>query len=593
MPVLLEKHSDWQPLANPVFRGLWIATVISNIGSATQDAISPVFMTRLTDSALIVALVQAAAALPIFLLSLPAGALADVLDRRRLLITTQLWMLAAAGLLSLLTFQHVVWPGSAGAAWILLALTFLLGIGSAMSGPAFLRVLPELVPAAQMPSAMALNSIALNVARALGPALGALAFAAAGPGAAFVLNAASFAGVAWVLYCWRHPREHHAVSPEGFFAAMTAGFHYARYSHRLQAVLVRVGVFICCASAMWSLTPVLATRELGLTEVGYCILMAFLGVGAICGIIIMPRVQRKLSTDRMIGWATGIFALCVLGMALSRVAALTCIIMFVMGANWVVILTNFNVATQRAVPAWVKGRAMSMYLLTLWGSWAAGAALWGTIARFSSAHMALLLSAAGLGLGLLAAIRFRLIPFQLIDFSPALGGQTFEPIDEAPGRVHVAVDYQVCADCRGEFLALVAELRRQRLRNGARRWYLLEGSEAGAFTERFSFSSAAELALQAKRLTRSDALLEERVRSLHIGQGSPVVRQWKEAPAGKSLSSGAESGAIVRLPGLGNWLRHPRLALELRMLCRRLQVSPTSRVSRRFTGQRATNEIGK
>jgi predicted MFS family arabinose efflux permease len=517
MSVSPRKHSDWEPLTNPLFRGLWIATMVSNVGSAMQDAVSPAFMTRLTDSKLIVALVQAAAALPIFLLALPAGALADLLDRRRLLVATQLWMLGAAGLLGFLTFAHMVWPGVRGSAWVLLALTFLLGIGAAMSGPAFLRVLPELVPAEQMPSAMALNSIALNVARALGPALGGLAIYLAGPGAAFMFNAASFAAVAWVLWRWRHPPERHPTSAEGFIGAMRAGIHYTRYAPRLQAVLLRVAVFISCASAMWALTVVLARWELGLKEIGYCMLMAFLGAGAIVGILLMPRVQRRISTDRMVAGATAIFAAAVLALALCRVVALSCAIMFVVGADWVVILTNFNVATQRAVPAWVKGRAMSMYLLTLWGSWAAGAVFWGNIARLSSAHVALCGAAGGLALGLLAALPLRLVPAVAIDFTPAFAGPV-PPAGDGAGPVQVAVEYHVKPGRTDEFLMLMGELRPQRLRNGARKWALLEReSGTGEFTERFSFLSPAEFARQRSRITRSQAQVQERLRALADG----------------------------------------------------------------------------
>jgi MFS family permease len=527
MPASAQKHSDWEPLAHPVFRALWLATVISYVGSGMQDAVGPAFMTRLTGSAFIVALVQSAAALPICLLSLPAGALADVLDRRRLLIAMQLWMLVAAALLGIFTLTHIVAPGSAAAPWILLSLTFMLGMGNAMSGPAFLRVLPELVPASQMPSAMALNSIALNVARAAGPALGALAVIAAGPGSAFLINAISFAAVVWVLWRWRPaPQIQHGL-PEGFWYAMGAGFRYARYAPRLQAVLARVALFICCASAMWSLTAVLARRELGLAEVGYCMLMASLGVGAIVGIVCMPRVQRKISTDQMVALATAIFALGVFALALCPFAVLSCVIMFVIGANWVVILTNFNVATQRAVPAWVKGRAMSMYLLTLWGSWAVGSAFWGAIARFTSAHVAMCFASLGLFMGLIALAWLRLVPSDSIDFNLA-----FDPSASAPlagnGLVHIEIPYRIPESSTPEFIALMRALRRQRLRNGASHWQLISGKTFGSFTERFTFVSASQFARQRSRITRSEFQLEQRALDLHTpGEGdAPLDGHW-------------------------------------------------------------------
>ena len=248
------------------------------------------------------------------------------------------------------------------------------------------------------------------------------------------------------------------------------------------------------------------------------------------------------------GIATANFAVALIALALNRLAPLACVIMFIIGANWVVILTNFNVATQLAVPAWVKGRAMSLYLLTLWGSMAGGSALWGTIAKNSSAHSAMLVAAAGVILGLMTAIRFRLIALIPIDFTPAFKGAAPARVNGGlnGGPVHVAVAYQIDSLRTDEFLHLMHELRPHRLRNGARRWALRPGEAAGEFTERFSFVSAAEYALQKSRTTRTDLLVEERVLAMHVGGERPVQTTIDDPIVGPAGLKGDQIKPIVQ-----------------------------------------------
>src|SRR5262245_59367855 len=282
--------SPWSPLAEPIFRALWIATVASNIGTWMQDVGESWLMVSLTTSPMLVALVETAGSLPIVLLALPAGALADVVDRRRLLLVTQSWMLVSAAVLGVVTLTGMATP------WLLLSLTFTLGLGTAMNGPAFQAILPELVPGHEIPSAVTLTGVAVNVSRAVGPALGGQLVAAAGSGVVFLLNAVSFLGVMGVIYRWqRTPQQKSTLPPEHIFGAMRAGLRYVRHAPELLAALIRTAAFILCASALWALLPLQARHALGLGSFGYGILLGCIGAGAVTGAAFLPRVRQKVS----------------------------------------------------------------------------------------------------------------------------------------------------------------------------------------------------------------------------------------------------------------------------------------------------------
>jgi len=271
------RASAWAPLAEPAFRALWIAALASNVGYWMQNVGAVWLMTRLSSSAVLVALVQTATSLPVMLVGLPAGALADVVDRRRLLLVTQTWMLASAAALALLTLAGLATP------WLVLAFTFLLGLGNAVNAPAWQAVIPELVGPEQTSAAVALNSVQFNIGRALGPALGGLLVAVAGPEAVFALNALSFLGVIFVLWRWRRPEQDVIGGGERVLGAIGSGLRYLRHAPPLRAVLYRTSLFILPASALWALLPLVATRELGLGATGYGVLLGGLGAGSIGG----------------------------------------------------------------------------------------------------------------------------------------------------------------------------------------------------------------------------------------------------------------------------------------------------------------------
>src|SRR5438874_656330 len=304
-------ESAWAPLSHPVFRALWISSLVSNIGTWMQNVGAAWAMTSLSPSPLMVALVQSATSLPVFVVGLPAGAVADIVDRRRLLLVTQTWMLATTALLAVLAFADVM------TATMLLALTFALGMGVAMNMPTWQAITAELVPPSELMRAVALNALPINIGRAIGPALGGILVAASGPALVFALNAATFVAVLVVVYRWRRETPRAVLPAERVIGATRAGIRYARHAPPVVAVLVRTGVFIMCASAFWALLPVIARRELGLSALGYGPLLGCFGLGAIAGAAFLPRVKRRLELDAVVALASSAGAACV-GLAAIR-----------------------------------------------------------------------------------------------------------------------------------------------------------------------------------------------------------------------------------------------------------------------------------
>ncbi len=390
--------SAWAPLREPLFRAMWIAAIISYIGTWMQAVGAGWMMTMLTMSPLMVGLVQAAVALPVFIVILPAGALADMVDRRRFLLITQGWMVLASGALGVLTLLHVVTP------WTLLAFTFLLGLGAVMNDPAWQAITPELVPPEQHAAAVAMNSAGFNVARAIGPALGGMVIAAAGSGMAFLLNALSFFGVIVVLYRWKRPAPER-VETAALWEAVKGGIRYVRQSPLVKSVLIRTGAFSVGAIALLALLPILA-RPYGAT--GYGALLGFFGIGALAGATILPRLRRRLSVDGLVATAIVVFAL--MTFLAGRVASFTqlCLVMATAGAAWIGILACLNTAAQTMCPSWVRARALSMYLLVLQGGMAIGSTMWGALATRVGLRNALLCSALALMAGLVTIRKHRL-----------------------------------------------------------------------------------------------------------------------------------------------------------------------------------------
>ncbi|HEY0309396.1 MAG TPA: MFS transporter, partial [Acidobacteriaceae bacterium] len=374
------KHLEtngFEPLKLPLFRDRWIASTVSNVGSWMQDTAGTWLMTSLTTSPLLIALMQTAASLPVVALGLLAGATADIIDRRRLLIFWQAWMLAAVAVLSVLTFCGIIGP------WWLLGLTFMLNIGTAMNNPAWSAIVPELVPREMLADAVTLNSVSNNLARALGPALGGLmvagfAMARRGAGSVFLLNSISFVGVIWVLYNWkRNPIFKSALPAERLVGSMRSGLRYIRHAPALRTTLIRVFMFTFFVSAVWALLAVVARRDLHQGAMGYGILNGSLGLGAVMGASVMTRIRRRFSADAIIATATCIFVGTLGVMAFVHRPWVVILSLMFAGFGWTSTMSTMNISVQMSVPAWVQARALGSFQMTFQGGMALGSVLWG------------------------------------------------------------------------------------------------------------------------------------------------------------------------------------------------------------------------
>ncbi len=401
--------SAWSPLRIAIFRSLWVANLVALIGTWALEAGGPWLMRMFTHEKWLIASVTATGSAALCLLSLPAGVLADLLDRRRLLILSQLWRFVAAGTLALLYYLGPVNPqtsmGMHHGPFILLTFIFLLYFGTAVANPAFQYVVPELVPPGEMSLAIGLNSMALNLARAAGPAIGMLLVKYAGIGACILFCAFTSIGVAWVLWRW----EGHVQKPakETFGVALKTAFSFTIHSRAMRSILLRVFLFIFFASCLWGLIQPFAESFFGKDPLGLMLVMVFLGLGAVGGVFLMPMMERRFGLDGGVAVCTAGFALGMVLLGLVHIFWLDLIILSFLGMNWVIVPSNFNFATQRSVPGWVKGRAISMYLTVLFGSLAC-AALWGKVSDQTSVSKAMVIAGCGIAAGLLLVKRFPL-----------------------------------------------------------------------------------------------------------------------------------------------------------------------------------------
>ena len=523
-----KKLSGFEPLSIRLFRDLWLASIVSNLGGWMQDTAGTWLMTVLTPSPLLIALMQTAASLPVVILGLLAGATADIFDRRRLLIFWQAWMLVAVAFLSVLTFFDIISP------WILLILTFLLNIGAAMNSPAWQAIVPEVVPRAQLPDAISLNSAGFNLARALGPALGGLAialYARATTGAAsvFFLNSLSFVGVILVLYRWqRHPPFKSALPAERIRGSVRAGIRYLRYAPMLQAAFMRTLIFTLFVSAVWALLAVVARNDLRQGAMGYGILNGSMGFGAVIGATNLPRVRRVLSADAIIAWSTGVFIATLAVLALVKVPLIIIPVLIAAGFAWTSAMSTLNLAVQVSVPAWVQARALGAYQMIFAGGMALGGVIWGYIAEHVSTPKSLMCASIGLAVTLPFSMRFHVLRGVQPDFSPHRYALPAPPLaserEDSDGPVRVSIDYHIDPNDYAAFTKAIHQLRDVRLRDGAIRWGVYQDAmDPGHLNETFVTESWLEYLRQRERFTASDLATRERVFSFHRGSEPPRI----------------------------------------------------------------------
>jgi len=516
--------SAWAPFRHEAFAALWGAQFISNIGSWMQTVGAQWLMLSLTGSAAYVALIQTAASLPIVLFAVLAGAIGDLVDRRRLLLVTQVLMLVAAAALGALAIAGLVSP------WLLLALIFAVGTGQALTSPTWQTLQPELVPPAERPQAISLGAVNQNLARAVGPAIGGIILAATSAGTVFLINAATFLAVLGVLLWWRGSSRPAAALPrEHVGEAVRAGARYVSASPALRVILLRAGLFVFFASAIWALLPVTALSELHLGSGGYGLLLGCVGVGAVAGAVLLPTLRNRLSPGTQLAGGSIGLACVALILGYVHITVLVAASLAVAGMAWILALSTLNSLYQLSLPQWIKARGLSFYLIVFQGGNAVGSAVLGITAQHLGVSPALLVAAVGLALGPLAGLRYR---FQVIPPAELLPAAEW-PVpnlaagDSASGPVMVTVEYWPRNGQEADLLAALRDARFSRRRTGASAWRIWQdAADPARIVEQFVVASWEEHLRQHDRVTVRDQERFARIRSMTDPAHATAVTHW-------------------------------------------------------------------
>jgi MFS family permease len=503
--------SFWRPLRVSTFRNLLVADVVSDIGTFMQNVGAAWLMVSLGAGPIYVALTQTASSLPYFLLALPAGSAGDIVDRRKLILFTESWMMGVALLLAVLTIAGFMSP------WLLLVLTFALSAGDAFETPTWRAILPELVPKDDLAPASALNGIEFNLARAVGPALAGVVIAVAGVATAFVANFVSFVGVILVVARWKRPIRKRTAPPETLTGATVAAIRYVRHSPTILTVLVRTGVVMFFSSALFALLPTVA-RIVNDTAIGYGLLLGCFGAGAIGGAWIMQLARARCSTEVIV--STGVVILGLVIVMISSLHRLSTLapVLLIGGAAWVIFISLINALVQNLAPDWVRARVLAIFILVYQGSFALGSATWGAVAQRAGIRVALVCA----GVGTIGSVIFALfakLPDSTKDLSPWNHWRMPVVVKEAAADLHqgpvlVAVEYAVIPQREAEFVEAIHQYARIRRRDGAYRWGIYRDTEvANRYLEIFLVNSWAEHLRQHERQTQADREVEQRLSS--------------------------------------------------------------------------------
>ncbi|NWJ39507.1 MAG: MFS transporter [Geothrix sp.] len=521
---MTDAKSPFAPLRSHLFLAIWIAAMASNVGTWVQSVGEKWLMAEITRSPLLMSLIETGSTLPMLILSMPGGAIADIVDRRRLLLTTQAWMLLAASAMAIFSALHLVTPG------LLITMSLLLGVGAALNAPAWQASVPDLVPKDQIAAGVALNSAGFNVSRAVGPALGGLVVGWLGPTWAFALNAVSFVGVLVVLKGWKRQPVTTDLPAERFSAAMKVGLRYTRHRKELQVILVRGGSFVFFGGPIFSLLPTLAIHHLNLGSSAFGLLLGCVGVGAVASTLALPTLRAKVTPNQLLALATAIFATGLLVLAFVVRVIPVALVLLVCGGGWLTVLSTCNTGVQLSVPSWVRARALGVYITVWGGAMAGGAAFWGWVGEHWGIHTAF--AWAGVGMFLMLALTARLKIQALhepMDLSPhRQQAHAPEPIHPDEGPILTVLEYRVPEERKAAFQEAMREVRRIRIRDGAVRWSLfhdLAPPEPGQlrFVESFLSSSWGEHLRQHHRATVEDRAVFRRAYALGI-EAKPRIR---------------------------------------------------------------------
>ncbi|MCP5181805.1 MAG: MFS transporter [Pseudomonadales bacterium] len=528
--------STLAPMRIPVFRNLWFASMVSNLGGLIQGVGAAWAMTSMAVTADMVALVQTSTTLPVMLLSLVAGAVADGFPRRTVMLGAQLFMFLMSCGLALTAWLGLLGP------WQLLGFTFLIGCGGAFNIPAWQAAVGDMVPRDRIAAAVLLNSVSFNVTRSVGPAAGGAIVAAAGAAAAFAINAVSYLGLIGVLWRWKPDIPPNTMPRENLLSAMSAGMRYVAMSPNIGKVLVRGFVFGAAAIVILALLPLIVRDLLGGNAVVYGTLLGAFGMGAVAGAFISRRARQHLSNEALVQVTIAAFIVCSLISAESRSAWFTGFGLLLGGAAWVMALSLFNTSVQMSTPRWVVGRALSLYQMATFGGMALGSWLWGNIAEHHGVDSALWSASVALVLASLIGIRLRLPGSDALNLDPLnrwREPQTELDIQPRSGPVAILVEYEIEPEQVDAFLDAMSERHRIRRRDGAHHWSLARDTEnVRLWIERYELPTWADYVRLHMRTTQADAHVGDRIRALHAGEEPIRVRRLLlRNPVGRSAEA--------------------------------------------------------
>lgn len=519
----IEKPSAWAPLRIATFRSLWLVWLASNTCMWMNDVAAAWQMTTLTTSPTLIALVQTASSLPVFLLGIASGALADIVDRRRYFMITQFWIATTAAVLF-----GVALSGHLNA-FVLLVLVFANGIGLAMRWPVYAAILPELVPRSQLGEALALNAVAVNTSRVVGPLVAGLVIGAAGTEYVFALNCAVSIVSGIVLFMWKREVKPSVLPGERFIGAMRLGFQYVRESQGMKNAMVRIGSFFFHSTAVFALLPLVAKGFGSNGATNYTLLLASMGLGAVIMATQLPRLRTRFTRDQVAGAGAVVTGLAIAGVALSPYVWLAAASMFVAGAMWILVANSVTIAAQLSLPDWIRARGMSIYQMAIMGTTALGAYVWGKLASLTSVPTSLALAGVSMVIASLFIRRGRTL--ELIgDLTPTHPFD--EPVPQIPielqdGPIMVTIEYLVDPARRTEFEAIMAESRSARMRAGAVSWGLFEDVERPArYVEYFACDTWADYLRRFDRFTAADEELHQRRHAFHIAESPPRISRF-------------------------------------------------------------------
>jgi MFS family permease len=519
------------PLKITLFRNIWLANLVSNLGTWMHDVSAGWLMTDLAPDPFMVSLVQVSVVLPGFLFTLPAGALADIVDRRLYILSAVVWMTAMAASIGIMTVTGHTTP------WSLILFTFALGTGTAMMMPAFVAMIPDLVPREQLTAAVTVHSIGMNITRAVGPAVAGGLIALTGPGPVFLLNAVSFAGIFIVMYGYRSTQPRSTLPSERFLGALRSGYQYARQSPPLQTVIIRAVAFFTMMSGLFAFLPLIVREEVGGGPQTYGLLVTAMGSGAVVAGLALTRLRSRISADRLMAFGVIAGATALLGLAYVRLVFPLVIAMFIAGASWLSVVSTLQISAQLSLPAWVRARGLAIFIASFMGSMAIGSAFWGRIASATDSTTALSLALVSGVVANLIAARWKLGEHTQADHSTAASiPESIAALssDDPKGPVMVHVEYLIDPEEQTQFEAAMRDIRRMRLRNGSVAWGLYQDTEdEHLYVEHFVDPSWLDHLRRRERLTVEDMEFKRVADAFHRGDDQPRVKHFVARAAPK------------------------------------------------------------